>query len=111
MYGGTIPQAFLQFSRIGKPAQTGTVRKPSAKGGSPMTARMEKESSSVEIPDKLYFPIREAAKIIGVEAYVLRFWEKEFSAFRPIKGGSGHRRYRKKDMEMALQIKQLLYDQ
>lgn len=72
---------------------------------------MGKPVSDVEIPDRLYFPIREAARIIGVEAYVLRFWEKEFPAFHPPKGGSGHRRYRKKDLEIALEIKRLLYNQ
>jgi DNA-binding transcriptional MerR regulator len=61
------------------------------------------------IPDKLYFPIREAARIIGVEPYVLRFWEKEFPMFHPTKGGTGHRRFRKKDLEVALEIKRLLY--
>lgn len=65
----------------------------------------------MDIPDKLYFPIREAARITDVEPYVLRFWEKEFPMFRPLKGGSGHRRYRKKDIEMALEIKRLLYQQ
>lgn len=72
---------------------------------------MGTKAPSEEIPDKLYFPIREAARITGVEPYVLRFWEKEFSMFRPLKGGSGHRRYRRKDIEMALEIKRLLYDQ
>ncbi len=72
---------------------------------------MDKQPSDVDIPDKLYFPIREAARIIGVEPYVLRFWEKEFPMFHPVKGGSGHRRYRKKDIEMALEIKRLLYRQ
>jgi DNA-binding transcriptional MerR regulator len=72
---------------------------------------MDKQSSSTEIPDKLYFPIREVARITGVEPYVLRFWEKEFPTFRPLKGGSGHRRYRKQDVEMALEIKRLLYEQ
>jgi|SRR5579885_2977749 len=72
---------------------------------------MDKQSSNAAIPDKLYFPIREAARIIGVEPYVLRFWEKEFPMLRPQKGGSGHRRYRKKDIETALEIKRLLYQQ
>src|SRR4051812_40251350 len=72
---------------------------------------MDKEPSSVDIPDRLYFPIREVARITGVEAYVLRFWEKEFPMFRPIKGGSGQRRYRRQDVEMALEIKRLLYQQ
>ncbi|MBI2817713.1 MAG: MerR family transcriptional regulator [Acidobacteria bacterium] len=70
---------------------------------------LAEEPQAAEIPDKLYFPIREAARIIGVEPYVLRFWEKEFPMFHPGKGGSGHRRYRKKDLEMALEIKRLLY--
>ena len=69
------------------------------------------EHLDVEIPDKLYFPIREAAEIIGVEPYVLRFWEKEFAMLSPVKGGTGHRRYRRKDLETALEIKRLLYDQ
>ena len=72
---------------------------------------MSKNLSSPEIPDKLYYPIREVAQITGVEPYVLRFWEKEFPAIRPPKGGTGHRRYRRKDIETILEIKRLLYDQ
>ena len=72
---------------------------------------MPKNSPSLEIPDKLYFPIREVAEITGVEPYVLRFWDKEFPAIRPPKGGTGHRRYRRKDIEIILEIKRLLYDQ
>lgn len=63
------------------------------------------------IPDKLYFPIREVAELTGVETYVLRFWEKEFPMLQPVKEASGHRRYRRKDIEMALEIKRLLYDE
>ena len=70
-----------------------------------------KNSPSKEIPEKLYYPIREVAEITGVEPYVLRFWEKEFAAIRPPKGGTGHRRYRRKDIETILEIKRLLYDQ
>ena len=72
---------------------------------------MGKKLQTVEIPDKLYFAIREVAQILGVETYVLRFWEKEFPALRPAKGDSGHRRYRRKDIETALEIKRLLYEQ
>ena len=72
---------------------------------------MGKNSPSAEIPEKLYYPIREVAQITGVEPYVLRFWEKEFPMIRPPKGGTGHRRYRRKDIETILEIKQLLYDQ
>ena len=63
------------------------------------------------IPDKLYFPIREVAELTGVEAYVLRFWEKEFPMLQPVKESSGHRRYRRKDIELVLEIKRLLYDE
>ena len=72
---------------------------------------MGKHPPSAEIPEKLYYPIREVAQITGVEPYVLRFWEKEFPMIRPPKGGTGHRRYRRKDIETILEIKQLLYDQ
>ena len=64
-----------------------------------------------EIPDKLYFRIGDVARLCEVPAYVLRFWETEFPQFRPNKGGTGQRLYRKRDVEMALRIKSLLYDQ
>jgi DNA-binding transcriptional MerR regulator len=63
------------------------------------------------IPDKLYFRIGDVAKICDVPAYVLRFWETEFPQLKPNKGGTGQRLYRKRDVEMALRIKSLLYDQ
>ena len=66
---------------------------------------------SPEIPDKLYFRIGDVALLCQVPAYVLRFWETEFSQLRPNKGGTGQRLYRKRDVEMALRIKSLLYDQ
>jgi DNA-binding transcriptional MerR regulator len=64
-----------------------------------------------EIPDKLYFRIGDVARLCEVPAYVLRFWETEFPQLRPNKGGTGQRLYRKRDVEMALRIKSLLYDQ
>jgi DNA-binding transcriptional MerR regulator len=64
-----------------------------------------------EIPDKLYFRIGEVAKLCEVQAYVLRFWESEFPQLKPHKGGTGQRLYRKRDVEMALRIKRLLYDE
>ena len=60
-----------------------------------------------KIPDKLYFKIGEVANIVGVQAYVLRFWESEFPALSPKKGDTGHRVYRRKDVETALRIKEL----
>jgi DNA-binding transcriptional MerR regulator len=63
-----------------------------------------------EIPDKLYFRIGEVARLTGVKQYVLRFWESEFNGLGPKKSGTGHRLYRRKDVEMVLEIKRLLYD-
>jgi DNA-binding transcriptional MerR regulator len=64
-----------------------------------------------EIPDKLYFRIGDVAKLCALPAYVLRFWETEFPQLKPHKGGTGQRLYRKRDVEMALRIKSLLYEQ
>jgi|SRR5262249_7556402 DNA-binding transcriptional MerR regulator len=62
-----------------------------------------------EIPEKIFFKIGEVCEIAGVEPYVLRFWETEFPNLAPEKSKSGHRIYRKKDVEMVLKIKELLY--
>jgi len=64
-----------------------------------------------EIPDKLYFRIGEVARLCEVPAYVLRFWETEFPQLKPNKGGTGQRLYRRRDVEMALRVKTLLYDE
>src|SRR6201985_3254178 len=64
-----------------------------------------------EIPDKLYFRIGDVAQLCEVPAYVLRFWETEFPQLKPNKGGTGQRLYRRRDVELALRIKSLLYDQ
>jgi len=61
-----------------------------------------------EIPDKLYFKIGEVSDLLGVEPYVLRYWETEFPALSPKKSGTGHRLYRRKDVELLLRIKHLL---
>jgi len=66
--------------------------------------------STPEIPDKLFFKISEVCEIVGVEPYVLRFWETEFPNFAPGKSRAGHRVYKKKDVENVLRIKELLYD-
>jgi DNA-binding transcriptional MerR regulator len=62
------------------------------------------------LPDKLYFKIGEVSKIAGVPPYVLRFWENAFKKIRPKRTPSGQRLYRKKDVELILTIKHLLYD-
>src|SRR5579862_5238106 len=63
-----------------------------------------------EIPDKLYFRIGEVAGLLSVEPYVLRYWETEFPSLAPKKSGTGHRLYRRKDVELLLRIKHLLYE-
>src|SRR5579872_7073732 len=67
-------------------------------------------SSAPEIPDKLFFRIGEVSTMLGLEPYVLRYWETEFPSLSPKKSGTGHRLYRRKDVEMLLRIKHLLYD-
>jgi len=62
------------------------------------------------IPDKLFFRIGEVSDLVGVEPYVLRYWESEFSALAPKKSSSGQRMFRRKDVELLLRIKHLLYD-
>ncbi len=67
-------------------------------------------SPPTEIPDKLMFRIGEVSRIVGVETYVLRYWETEFPQLAPKKSGSGHRMYRRKEVEQLLLIRQLLYE-
>jgi DNA-binding transcriptional MerR regulator len=63
------------------------------------------------IPDKLYYRIGEVEAITEVPAYVLRYWESEFKLLRPKKNPAGQRLYRKKDLELVLRIKTLLYEE
>jgi len=67
--------------------------------------------SEVFIPDKLYFRIGEVGKLTRTKPYVLRFWETEFPTLKPTKSKSGHRLYRRQDVEHVLEIKRLLYRQ
>jgi DNA-binding transcriptional MerR regulator len=67
-------------------------------------------SEFAEIPDKLYFRIGEVSDLVGVEPHVLRYWETEFPAVGPKKSGTGHRMYRRKEVELLLKIKYLLYE-
>lgn len=68
------------------------------------------KENTPEIPDKLYFRIGEVSRLAGIKPYVLRFWESEFPALGPKKSGTGHRLYRRKEVELVLEIKRLLYD-
>lgn len=65
---------------------------------------------AVVIPEKLFYRINEVATITGVKPYVLRYWESEFPMLNPEKDENDQRRYRKTDIELVLQIKQLLYE-
>lgn len=58
----------------------------------------------------MYFRIGEVADIVGVKAYVLRYWESEFPILSPNKSNSQQRMYSRTDVENALLIKHLLYD-
>lgn len=66
--------------------------------------------ADVTIPDKLYFRIGEVSELTRTKAFVLRYWETEFPSLRPMKGKSGHRMYRRKDVELIIQIRRLLYE-
>src|SRR5271166_5380467 len=63
------------------------------------------------IPDKLFFRIGEVSQLVGVEPYVLRYWESEFPGLSPKKSSSGQRMFRRKDVELLLNIKHLLYNE
>ena len=69
------------------------------------------QSSVPEIPDLLYFRIGDVSELVGVEPYVLRFWESEFPMLQPRKSKTGHREYKRKDVELLLEIKRLLYNE
>jgi Predicted transcriptional regulators len=74
------------------------------------TAKISK-TADILIPDRLYFRIGEVATLCRLPAYVLRFWETEFSQLRPVKSSTGQRMYRRKDVENVLHIKRLLYEE
>ena len=66
--------------------------------------------SAIAIPEKLFFKIGEVCELAGVQAHVLHYWESEFPMLAPQKNRAGQRVYRKRDVEMALRIKELLYE-
>jgi DNA-binding transcriptional MerR regulator len=70
-----------------------------------------RKSEEVLIPEKLYFRIGEVSRLCKLPAYVLRFWETEFPQLKPTKSGTGQRMYRRREVELALRIKKLLYEE
>ena len=69
-----------------------------------------KEQGTGIIPEKNYFKIGEVGKIVGVDPYVLRYWESEFKIIRPQRASSKQRLYRRVDVENLIKIRQLLYE-
>jgi len=74
-----------------------------------MTERTDEAAEST--PDKRYYRIGEVSRITGVKPYVLRYWESEFRWMAPQKSRSKQRLYRRRDIDMILLIKKLLYEQ
>jgi DNA-binding transcriptional MerR regulator len=64
-----------------------------------------------EIPEKELFRIGEVSRLTSTKTFVLRFWESEFPTLQPVKSPSGHRLYRREDIETVFEIKRLLYEQ
>lgn len=72
---------------------------------------MRRLSENKPIPDKVYYSITEVADITGLKPHILRYWETEFPVLKPRKNRAGNRAYRKKDIEIILLIKKLLYEE
>jgi DNA-binding transcriptional MerR regulator len=70
----------------------------------------KQEELDIDVPDKLFFRIGEAAQLVNVEPHVLRYWEGEFK-MRPQRSSSGQRMYRRKDIARFLRVKALLHDE
>jgi DNA-binding transcriptional MerR regulator len=77
----------------------------------PRKARNLASQHDVAIPDKLFFRIGEVSNLTHTKAYVLRYWETEFPMLKPAKSRTGHRLYRRQDVETVFEIKRLLYDE
>lgn len=91
------------------PAGPGPRAKPAVAGGVHVQVDPELEAAIRDIPDKLAFKIGEVADLVGVKAYVLRYWETEFEVLRPKKSKHNQRMYERRDVENLLLIKKLLY--
>jgi DNA-binding transcriptional MerR regulator len=72
-------------------------------------ANRKRDYAPPPIPDRLYFKIGDVARLCGVEAFVLRFWESQFPQLKPNKSGTGQRLYRRRDVELAMEIKRLVH--
>ena len=75
-----------------------------------MKRKQKTERDLPAIPDKLYFTISEVSYLCALKAYVLRYWEQEFSQLRPIKRRGNRRFYQQQDILLVRQIRKLLYE-
>jgi len=64
-----------------------------------------------ELPEKSLFRIGEVSRLTATKTFVLRYWESEFPTLQPVKSPSGHRLYRREDIETVFEIKRLLYEE
>jgi len=64
-----------------------------------------------EIPENSFFRIGEVSRLTATKTFVLRYWESEFPTLQPVKSPSGHRLYRREDIETVFEIKRLLYEE
>ena len=80
-------------------------------GARPKSKASASRKDEIVIPEKLYFRIGEVATLCKLPAYVLRFWETEFPQLKPVKSSTGQRMYRRKEVEIVVRIKQLLYEE
>jgi DNA-binding transcriptional MerR regulator len=62
------------------------------------------------IPDRMFYRIKEVCNITGLKPHVLRYWEQEFKDIKPLKSNTGQRLYKKKDLTAIFTIKKLLYE-
>lgn len=69
------------------------------------------EHMDSHFPEKLFFRIGDVSEITGIKPHILRYWEAEFSGLHPRKNDAGQRIYERRDVELVLEIKKLLYEQ
>lgn len=65
---------------------------------------------TLNIPDRVFYRIKEVCDLTGLKPHVLRYWEQEFKGIKPLKSPKGQRLYKRKDLEIIFTIKNLLYE-
>jgi len=100
-------------AKRGKPVAAKKAARPSRRAPEPLHAQGSSEASILaKLPEgKLYYRIGEVSEITEIKPHVLRYWETEFRWMAPPKSRSKQRLYRRKDIEMILAIKRLLYEE